>query len=318
MSEELIFSTDSALVSNLDRLSREESIIGEQRFLELSDIATSLARVSAELGRDGLGIYDILSAVSDGISFGEYPVSDLTDSSYSATASRAFSSLARLDKEILADLYTTALEKSYKKISETDFLPGSKPKEIFAYVRNSLSDEAFDVFSQEFDDPKVKYYSSMRECARAVVDGEVGYCLLPFEEKGGVRLSSVSELIFRNDFKIDTVTPVFGQDGNADVKYALVSKSFSVPKRNDGDDRYLEIRIGATDDFVTADLFSAVNYFGMSVYRVNTFTFDTEGESETYFSIVIRDGECDFTALLVYLTLFIGDFVPVGIYKNLE
>ena len=46
--------------------------------------------------------------------------------------------------------------------------------------------------------------------------------------------------------------------------------------------------------------------------------FDTEGESETYFSVVIRDSGNNFAGLLTYFTLFIGDFVPVGIYKNLE
>ena len=57
---------------------------------------------------------------------------------------------------------------------------------------------------------------------------------------------------------------------------------------------------------------------GMCIYRVNTVTFDTEGESETYFSLVIKDMGHSFSGLLTYLTLFIRDFVPVGIYKNLE
>ncbi len=56
----------------------------------------------------------------------------------------------------------------------------------------------------------------------------------------------------------------------------------------------------------------------MSIYRVNTLTFETEGESETYFSVVIKGTEGDFTPILAYMTLFLRDFVPVGIYKNLE
>ena len=84
------------------------------------------------------------------------------------------------------------------------------------------------------------------------------------------------------------------------------------------DDLYLEIRIGATGGSTLAEVFGAVDYFGMSVYRVNTVTFDTEGEEETYFSVVIKDLGNSFASLLIYFTLFIRDFVPVGIYKNLE
>jgi hypothetical protein len=111
---------------------------------------------------------------------------------------------------------------------------------------------------------------------------------------------------------------VFGPDGNADVKYALVSKSFTVPERKADDDLYLELRIGAGGSTALTELLSAADYFDMSIYRVNTLTFETEGESETYFSVVIKGTEGDFTPILAYMTLFLRDFVPVGIYKNLE
>ncbi len=185
-------------------------------------------------------------------------------------------------------------------------------------MRNALSDEAYDVFSQDFTDPKVRYCASFRECVASVTSEEVGYCLLPLEERGGTRLPTVSEIIFRNDFKINAVIPVFGPDGNADMKYALVSRNFTVPKRGREDDLYLEVRIGADSDFSLSEVLGAVEYFGMSIYRVNTVTFDTEGESETYFSLVVKDMGNSFAGLLTYFTLFIRDFVPVGIYKNLE
>ena len=54
------------------------------------------------------------------------------------------------------------------------------------------------------------------------------------------------------------------------------------------------------------------------MYRVNTFTFDTEGEDSTFFSLVLRDDGREFTPFLTYLALFAEDAVPVGVYKNLE
>ncbi len=314
MLEDLNFEIDRALLSNLSRLSGEESIIGEQRLIELEDIAVSLADISVRMRSEGLDAYELLSYLSGGILFGDYQPSDVTTEENASFIRKKLDTLARIDKAMLSELYAREL-KARGGLKLEDFLPSRPLSEEFTYVRNSLSDEAYDVFCENFTDPRVRYSATFRDCATAVCEGRASYCLLPLEERGGVRLPTVSEIIYRNDFKINSVTPVFGPDGTADMKYALLSRSFTVPPRRSEDDRYLEIRIGVDS---SADLFFAVEYFGMSIYRVNTFTIDNGGESDSYISAVIREGDTDFIALFTYLTLFTEDFVPVGIYKNLE
>ena len=318
MMEDMIFSTDEAVLSNLDRLSREHSAVSEQRLLELYGIASPMARATLELFESGLGAYESLSTLAEMLTFGEYSLSEYNTDTHKHLVSRSIAALRNTDKAYLVELYLKSLHEIGRGLNERDFLPAHSMPETFTYVRNSLSDEAYDVFSQDFTDPKVRYSASFKDAANSVSRGEVTYCLLPLEEKGGARLPTVSEIIFRNDFKINSVIPVFGPDGNADMKYALVSRNFTVPRRGKEDDGYLEIRIGADSDFSLTEVLAAVDYFGMNIYRVNTVTFDTEGESETYFSLVIKDMGNSFASLLTYLTLFIRDFVPVGIYKNLE
>ena len=318
MSEELIFTTDDRVVSNLSRLAKEHSLVSEQRLLELCDVAFSMAEATGSLLFDGLDAYEILSFFEDSIALGDYSVSDETTYEHRAAILRGTENLKRVDRAILVGLYLDAIKERGYPVSEYDFLPGAEADETFTYVRNSFSDEAYDVFSQDFSDPKVRYSSSFKECAQAVVDGDVSYCLLPLEERGGSRLHTVSEIIFRNDFKINSVIPVFGPDGSADMKYALLSKNFVVPNRAPDDDLYLEIRLGADDSLALSETLAAIDYLGMRVYRANTVTFDTEGESETYFSVVIKDSGEGFSPILTYLMLFVRDFVPVGIYKNLE
>lgn len=318
MQDEYVFATDSVTLDNLNSLSVERSILEERRLLELYDVALSLASSSSALLVDGLSIYDALSVLREGISIGEYP----RDGSALPECAVALSSLARslsnLDRAMLAGMYVDAMRECGASLSETDFLPADKPPENFTYVKNPFSDEAFDVFSQEFRSPKVKYATTFKECAKALADGEAGYCLFPLEEKGGARLHTVAELIYRQDFKINSVTPVFGFDAGADIKYALVSRHFSVPPRLAGDDRYLEIRISAALSSAISDILSAASVLGMSVYRLNTFTFDTEGDEATFFSLVLRDDGREFTPFLTYLALFAEDAVAVGVYKNLE
>jgi hypothetical protein len=225
--------------------------------------------------------------------------------------------LSLYDKAIFSQLYTDRLAKVGHAIDESHFLPIGTPKESFVYLKNSYADEAYDVFSQEFDNPRVRYAQSFSECVRAVAEGEVRFCLLPLEERGGTRLPTVSELVLRNDLKINAVSPVFGFDGTANLKYALLSRDFVIPEINEGDDAYLEIRLGSDGDNLSSTL-NAAGLFGMSVYRVDTVIADTEGESESYFTVVLRDGGTGFAPMLVFLALFVGDHSTQGYYKNLE
>ena len=316
--EDFDFAANPALISNLEGLAKEYSVIGEQRLLELEGIAFDVATRSEAFFAEGLSPYEALSVIADSLSFGSYNLSELNSSDNSDSLTSSLRTLSMIDKAIFTSLYISELHKLGVRLPESEFLDEGNGKETFTYVRNAFSDEAYDVFSQDFADPRLKYSASFKECVSLIEAGEATYCLLPLEERGGVRLPSIAELIFRNDLKINAVTPVFGPDGTADMKYALVSKHFTIPKRNRLDDRYLELRLGAEQSFSLGELLFVLDYFSMSVYRVNTISFDSEGETDTYYSLVIRDGKDGFTPLLTYLSLFCEDFVPMGVYKNLE
>ncbi len=296
--------------NNLDKLMSSGEIIAERRICEISELADIAVNLSSELRAEGMGIYEILSLISDEMAFST-PQSENLNSS--------FLKLSELsDKAAFCELYVQRMKKNGLPVSESELLQEFSVPSTFIYVKNPLSDEAYDVFSQEFKDPRLRYAKSLKEAVKAVGDGEVSYCLLPLEERGGARLSSITELIFGNDLKINSVTPVFGSDGTVDMKYALVSKYFSLPKIKKDDDMYLEICLSCSGTVSLSDILSAANIYGISPYRVNTFVIYNEDGQNTNYSIVFRKEGCDFTTLLVYLTLYADSFVPIGIYKNLE
>ena len=194
---------------NLKSLSSESAVLSLRRSCEISEMCDIAATISEECYKDGLGIYEILSVISE-----EFPLTGICDQSGIS------------DRVTFSSLFLERIRGLGISLTEVSFLPVAMQSETFVYVKNHLSDEAYDVFSQEFSDPRVRYVGTIKEAVKAVNDGEVTYCLLPLEERGGARLSTVTELILGNDLKIDSVTPVFGQDGCADMKYALVSKAF--------------------------------------------------------------------------------------------
>ena len=314
MFDDIAFIPSDITLDNLSALEESGARIVERRACEISELADSVVDFSKELYSEGMGIYEILSLVSAGL--GDITAHQITSGLALYSAHSDF--VSSFDRAELATLFVDRLRSSGIAIAPRDLLPSEERDGRIVYVKNALADEAYEVFTADLDDARVKYVTSFKEAADAVADGEASYCLLPLEERGGSRLAPVSDIIFRRDLRICAITPVFGFDGNADMKYALLSSGYSVPELSPDDDGYLEIRIRADEGLTLAELITVASYYGISVYRINTQTFDTEEDNETYHDLVFRSSGIDFTPLLVYLTLFSSAYVPIGMYKNLE
>lgn len=278
---------------------------------ELSFLADGAAEYSLGLLRDGMDLYEVLSLIADEVPLSDEESGEGRKGAYAACY-RAY------ERAVFADLYLEKLALHGLSPGESDFLPQGETPETFTYVKNAYADEAYEVFSAEFRDPRVRYSHTFAEAAKSVLDGECGYCLLPLAEKGGVRLSSVTDLLTKNDLKIASVTPVFGFSGDAELWYALVSRAFRVPPVRREDDRYLEIRCSEESDGTLSDLLTAARVFGATLYRIHTVTRRSIGEDGVYYTVVFRTEGKSFTGLLTYLTLYTETYVPVGLYRNLE
>ncbi len=318
MNTDGIFSSNEINVQNISELSRRQSVTEEQRICELAEIASEAADYALEMYNEGYGVYEILSLVADGFSQDKRSMHEEASCENMGILDSFLSFLDSGDKIVFSKLFSDSLLNRGIKLKEEDFLLSEIGNESFTYVKNPLADEAYDVFSQEFSDPRVKYSQSFQEAVRLVASGEVEYALLPLEERGGARIALIAELLFKEDLKINRITPVFGYEGLADVKYALVSRHFMIPEISEDDDRYLEVRLRKDASISLADIFLAAESMKVSIYRINTISFNTDDGASPYYSLVFSDDGADFSLLLVYLTLFSGAYSPVGIYKNLE
>ena len=318
MLNESAFFENGVTLQNLALLTDGLALQSEKRICELRELAESLADAALIFFREGYGIYEVLGIVDDGLQF------DTKAESYSPLAENVGSvnsylfALSAEDKALFSKYFADSLRLRNVSVKESEFLKEEKNEETFIYVKNLLADEAYDVFSQEFSDPRISYAHSFREAVDAVSSGTVAHCILPLEERGGARISGIASMLFSEELKINSVTPVFGIDGSADMKYALVSRNFYIPEFHPDDDRYLEIRLSAQSSDVLRELLIAAEAHDVEVYRVNTVVFDTDDGSEPYFNVVLKKNKEDFSDFLVFLTLFCPSYTAIGIYKNLE
>ncbi len=269
---------------------------------EFAEISISVAERVRELFSMGLGYSEIFAMISD-----EVITEELKNKIFGIFTEADF-----------VNTLCLRLSEFNSMPTESDLLPAAEVEETFTYVKNTLSDEAYDVFSQDFSDPRVAYSQGFREAAEGTSDKSVGFCILPLEEKAGVRIPGISSIIFSEDLKIVSVSPVFGLDGNADMKYALLSSEFKIPKYEEGDERYLEILVEKEENFSLASLLFAAEKFDSELFRISTSTYETEEVENTYYSIIFRTKRPSFCELLIFLSLFCRDYIPVGLYKNLE
>lgn len=313
--EEDAFMPPKVLRENVLSIAKKQSLLEERRICELSETARYAAEYLLALSDGGMPPMDALSLLSlgeenavihEGALSQAMPYLDLHAKS-----------LSSLDKAVFVSLLAEHLAERGLCPKESDFLPSASAKEIFTYVKNLYADEAYDVFAQSFEDPRLFYSESLRDAVAAVEDGRAGYCLLPLEEKGGIRLASVSQMLYRSDLRIASVTPVYGYGEETGLTYALISRGFCIPPVEGEDDRYLELRL-LKETCPLSELLMAAEIFGARVYRIQTLQLESGTEQKSFYSVVLCSEGRDFVLLLMYLFTFVKDFAPIGIYSNLE
>ncbi len=301
-----------SLAKNLDTLADLQSQVQEKRICELSDIALCALELMDTLELDILSLLALIQG--EGL-FNTAMPHPLALKENLPRLNATLASVNESDKLTFISLLFELAAEGGKVFCESDFFTAERPKdETFTYVKNQYADEAYDVFAEGFTRPRVAYSDTLRDAAIGVANGKYSYCLLPFEEKGGVRLPTVEALLNQYDLKIVAVTPVFGVEGTLDLKYALVCKSFILQKIKKDDDRYLEIRLPASSSL--SRLILAAEELGFKLYRVNTLSLIEDGAS--YFTVVFKSEGKHFTTLFAYLTLFMSEYTPIGIYTNIE
>ena len=317
MQDEKLFEFNSTSYANIEDILRDMGSLHELAVCEMSFAADAVAKSISDMLDEGMTINEIASVLAEEVSMPGALPKENTPSITSENVKSFLSYASNLNKAMFAQLLEKKLSERGIYVSESDYLPEVKSEQTFAYVRNTLSDEAFDVFSQEFSDPRIVYADSFRDACQMVADGKAGYCILPFEEKGGTRISTIASLVSSMDLKVAAITPVFGLEGNADVKYALIGRGFTSPEKDEFTDRYLEIDVSRSNSLSRGDIISAAEYLSLSLFSVNTSSYNAVDGDFTY-TLIFKDGRKTFSEFLTYLSIFVGAYSPMGIYKNIE
>ncbi len=308
MSKGAKLSAEDIFLSNINTLDRSAHLGYEARVCELALYADALCDGLSELIADGVSPIESLALLRERIRLHENgcPEGEIDSSHF-------FDMLLSADRAELCRLIAIRLRERGIDISLSELFSVESDLKRVCYVKNALSDEAYDVFSQDTE-LSVTYVGSLDEACLAVRDGTFGYCILPLEEAGGVRSRRIMRMISELSLKIVALTPVFGFDGTADVKYALVSQGLRVPELSEDDELYIDLLMSFDGAPPLLEILQSARVLRLDTVRLS----QTQTQDGQLLSVIFKDAGEGALPLIIYLELFFEDYSVLGIYKNLE
>ncbi len=186
--------------------------------------------------------------------------------------------------------------------------PDAAEGETVSYVRSSYADTAYLAFAAAMSGPKVLYGHEFAEVCENVYYNRCAYCLLPVENSSDGRLAGFRGLILKYGLKIVAVCRVKDAVTEGHTLFALLKKSLVLP--DGGGVRFFEFQAQALDLF---SLLASAEACGMRLRGIAS----TAGRPDRY-DLVMQIDERGFCGFLSLLHLEYPDFVPLGIYREIN
>ncbi len=172
-----------------------------------------------------------------------------------------------------------------------------------SYVKNPLSDLAYDSFSVFFDRAAVAYAEDFVSACEDVYHSQSDYAILPvYSEKSG-RLKSFCDLADKYELKKVLTCRVYSNTDDTETEFALFSNKCERVSGNRRREVFFELSLPS------ADILSVMEYVrvaGCEIAWINT--------ADERADICLEIPENTVTAMYIYLMLCLPDHEIKGIY----
>ena len=221
-----------------------------------------------------------------------------------------------------------------------------------SYQRNRYTDEAYEQFAALLPEPRASYAHSFRSVCEDVYNGLCEYCILPLENSAEGRLTSFSRLIAEYEMKIAAVCDVrVGEDRV--TRFALLRRTVTLLHAQEALPWYYEFSCslplaagvpgaapagsgtngtapagvpqapsgmgrgnGRTADLPGAeDVLCAARFCGLTLCGAD---ISENADGTAALHPLLRIGQGNLPAFLLYLAMELPGATPIGLYPNLS
>lgn len=207
-------------------------------------------------------------------------------------------------------------------MKSADFFPPDEPipliaRGTIAYLQNTYTDRAFQIFSAGIPRSRAQYHDSYPSICEAVSSGSCEACILPVEHAHDGKLNGFYRLIDRYDLKI-ACTCSLSQGDNVESRFALLKKNISstLPRQRNGCCFELSITPGSGTSI--AALLNAAELCSLHLRRVDTLPMEYADDEFVFHIVLTADDHMDFLPFLLFLTLKMPQYNPIGIFPHIS
>lgn len=232
---------------------------------------------------------------------------------------RALSDILELDSygRILLSRCIAELLKN-KGISAYERLLDIKPHKkapIISYLRNVLSDSAYNIFASVFEGVRVSYSADFNSVLEEVYYENADYAILPLYSEDDGRIKRFFDMLRKYDLKISLLCNVcLDSDENSTV-FALLSKNIEHGFLNEATENHFDVVLNGDINTMT-DILSAAKFFSVSLCSVYTDTGDNDIQSISTVRFDVSKG--NINAFVLYLSLEHPRAIPLGLYRYIN
>lgn len=200
----------------------------------------------------------------------------------------------------------------------TDTVSGAR----IAYLRSPYSDTAFRIFSGVIKNPSVSYPRDFAGVCEEVYYGRCRYCILPVETSDEGTLSGFRKLVAKYELCPVLSCSVSTGGGTQTTRFSLFAKNIerlsdASPENTEDGREIFSFRLDAPAPDSLHKTMTALRSYGLRLQTLNSYPVAwDEGRYSFEFSAVCNEGELD--AMLLYLTLEIPEYTPIGLYMQVE
>lgn len=178
------------------------------------------------------------------------------------------------------------------------------------YVKNALSDIAFEHFSKEFERAQVYYADNFESALEDVYYSRADHAILPLSSSRNGLMLHFLELIMRYEMKIALSCEVHSITDDSDNRFVLLSKSNICFPEKEGESREFEFILSDASRQLPRVICAAQEYDCKLLFVQTMPSRDTA-------LIRYEVSQSDADALCLYLFLETPGHIPVGLYRAL-
>jgi len=295
---------------NLNRLDSDFSGGLDARRAHLRELALSISKACE--GTDEL--LEVLAGFGSSVPFTPRTIPENSD-----FLRAGFNGLTFLEQTELCKMLSHA-SQSLMKLS--DFFPPDEPipliaRSTVAYLQNTFTDRAFHVFSTILPRARAQYHDSYPSICEAVAGGNCEACILPIEHAHDGKLNGFYRLIERYDLKI-ACTCSLSQADSVESRFALLKKNVSttLPRQRSGCCFELSITPGSGTSI--AALLNVAELCALRLRRVDTLPLEYTDDEFAFHVVLSADSDAAFLPFLLFLTLKMPQYNPIGIFPHIS